>query len=155
MDNDQNDPMVFLMIEDNEHDILAVKRAWQENRIGNSLYIVRNGDECMDYLHQRGKYSRAKSAPAPDVILLNNRLPKTDGLEVLRQIRESEEFHYLPVVMFTASESERDQLKAYDLLANAYVVKPMNFDNLSEAIKTINAFWQLASVPEDHETKNN
>jgi len=152
MDNDQ---MVFLMVEDNEHDILAVKRAWQENRIGNSLYVVRNGDECLDFLHRRGKYSRAQSAPRPDVVLLNNQLPKMNGLEVLKQIRESEEFHYLPVIMFTASESERDQLKAYDLLANAYVVKPMNFENLSEAIRTINAFWQLTSIPEDHNAESN
>jgi len=151
----ENEQMVFLMVEDNEHDILAVKRAWQENRIGNSLYVVRSGDECLDYLHRRGKYSPAESAPAPDVVLLNNKLPKMNGMEVLRLIRESEEFHYLPVIMFTASESERDQLKAYSLLANAYIVKPMNFDNLSEAVRTINAFWQLVSIPEDYNAENN
>jgi two-component system response regulator len=155
MDNDQNDQLVFLMVEDNEHDILAVKRAWRENRIGNALYVVRSGNECLDYLYGRGKYSRPESAPRPDVVLLNNKLPKRNGLEVLEQIRESEEFHYVPVIMFTASESESDQLKAYDLLANAYVVKPMNFENLSEAIRAINAFWQLAMVPEDHDTENN
>jgi CheY-like chemotaxis protein len=149
----QNDQMVFLMVEDNTHDILAVKRAWRENKIGNALYIVRDGEECLDYLYQRGKYIRLEAAPRPDVILLNNRLPKMDGLEVLKQIRDSEEFHYLPVIMFTASESERDQLKAYDSLANAYVVKPMNFVNLSEAIRSINAFWQLASIPEDHDAE--
>jgi len=144
-----DDHMVFLMVDDNEHDILAVKRAWQENRIANALYVVRDGDECLDYLHQRDRYSRPESAPRPDVILLNNMLPKMSGLEVLGKIRSNEEFHYLPVIMFTASESESDQLKAYDLLANAYVVKPMNFENLSEAIRSINAFWQLAIVPED------
>jgi two-component system response regulator len=146
MDNDQ---MVFLLVDDNEHDILAVKRAWQENRIGNALYIVRDADECLEYLYQRGKYSVPKAAPRPDVVLLNNKLPKMSGLEVLKQIRGSEEFHYLPVIMFTASESERDQLQAYDLLANAYVVKPMNFENLSAAVRSINEFWQLASIPED------
>jgi DNA-binding response OmpR family regulator len=145
MDNDQ---MVFLMVEDNEHDIAAVKRAWRENRIADSLYVVRKGDECLDYLHRRGEYSRPESAPRPDVVLLNNRLPGLDGLKVLEQIRASEEFHYLPVIMFTASESERDQFKAYDMLANAYIVKPMNFENLSAAIRSINAFWQLAEIPE-------
>jgi two-component system response regulator len=155
MDNDQNDPMVFLLVEDNEHDIMAVKRAWQENRIRNALYVVRSGDECLDYLYRRGKFSRPESAPRPDVVLLNNRLPKTNGLELLRKIRESEEFHYLPVIMFTASESESDQLKAYDLLANAYIVKPMNFENLSAAIRSINAFWQLARIPEDHDAEKN
>ena len=144
----ENDRMVFLMVEDNQHDILAVKRAWKENRIGNVLQIVRSGDECLDYLHQRGKFSRAGSAPRPDVILLNNRLPGMNGLQVLEQIRNSEEFHYLPVIMFTASQGERDQLKAYELLANAYVVKPMNFENLSEAVRSINAFWQLVRIPE-------
>jgi two-component system response regulator len=78
-----------------------------------------------------------------------------NGLEVLEQIRKSDELHYMPVIMFTASESESDQLKAYDLLANAYVVKPMNFENLSEAIRAINAFWQLAEIPEDHDTEKN
>jgi CheY-like chemotaxis protein len=146
-----NDQMVFLMVEDNEHDILAFKRAWQENRIGNALYFVRDGEECLDYLYQRGKYSRPESAPRPDAVLLNNRLPKMGGLEVLKEIRDSEEFHYLPVIMFTASESERDQLKAYELLANAYVVKPMDFESLSEAVRSINSFWQLAEVPEDND----
>jgi DNA-binding response OmpR family regulator len=141
--------MVFLMVEGNEHDILAVKRAWQENRIANDLYIVRDGGECLDFLHQRGRYSRPESAPRPDLILLNNSLPKMSGLEVLEKIRSSEEHHYLPVIMFTASESERDQIKAYDLLANAYIVKPMKFENLSEAIRSINAFWQLSRIPED------
>jgi two-component system response regulator len=109
---------------------------------------VRSGDECLDYLHQRGKFSRAESAPRPDVVLLNNMLPGMNGLQVFEQIRSSEEFHYLPVIMFTASQSERDQLKAYELLANAYVVKPMNFENLSGAVRSINAFWQLAGMPE-------
>ena len=144
-----DDQMVFLLVEDNEHDILAIKRAWRENKIGNALHVVRDGQACLDYLYQRGGYSRPESAPRPDVMLLNMRLPKMDGLEVLRQIRASEAFHYLPVIMFTASESERDQLKAYDLLANAYLVKPMDFENLSEAVRSINAFWRLAQVPED------
>jgi two-component system, response regulator len=152
MDNDQ---MVFLMVEDNEHDILAVKRAWQENRIGNALFIVREGDECLDYLYQRGDFSRPESAPRPDVVLLNNKLPGMSGLEVLKQIRDSEDFHYLPIIMFTASESERDQVKAYDLHANAYIVKPLNFETLSEAIRSINAFWQIVSIPEDHNSAEN
>jgi len=144
-----DDQMVFLMVDDNEHDVLAVKRAWQENRIGNALYVVHDGSECLDYLYQRGRYSRPETAPRPDVVLLNNRLPKMSGLEVLKQIRGSEDFRYLPVMVFTASESERDQAKAYDLLANAYIVKPMNFENLSEAVRSINSFWQLARIPEE------
>jgi CheY-like chemotaxis protein len=151
----ENDQMVFLMVEDNEHDISAVKRAWKDKRIGNSLHIVRSGGECLDYLYQRGKYSRPGSAPRPDVVLLNTRLPGMNGLEVLEQIRDSEEFHYLPVIMFTASESERDQLRAYNLLANAYIVKPMKFENLSAAIRSINAFWRLVEIPEDHDAEEN
>ena len=149
MDNNQ---IVFLLVDDNEHDIRAIQRAWQENRIANSLYVVRDGDECLDCLHQRGKYRGAESVPRPDVVLLNNRLPGMSGLEVLEKIRASEEFHYLPVIMFTASESEHDQLEAYGQLVNAYVIKPMNFENLSEAIRSINAFWQLVEIPEGHDT---
>jgi CheY-like chemotaxis protein len=139
---------VVLMAEDNQHDIVATKRAWKQNNIANSLYIVRDGEECLDYLHQRGKYSEPGSAPRPGILLLDIKMPKMDGLAVLKQIREDEKHHRLPVVILTTSKAEEDRLKSYDLGANAYIVKPVGFENLAEAVGTINLFWELVELPE-------
>ena len=141
-------PFVVLMAEDNEHDIVATKRAWKQNNIANPLYIVRDGEECLDYLHQRGKYSEPGSAPRPGILLLDIKMPKMDGLAVLKQIREDEKLHRLPVVILTTSKAEEDRLKSYDLGANAYIVKPVGFQNLAEAVRTINLFWELVELPE-------
>jgi CheY-like chemotaxis protein len=139
---------VVLMAEDNQHDIVATKRAWKENNIANSLYIVRDGEECLDYLHQRGKYSEPGSAPRPGILLLDIKMPKMDGLAVLKQIREDQKLHRLPVVILTTSKAEEDRLKSYDLGANAYIVKPVGFQNLAGAVRTINLFWELVELPE-------
>ena len=139
---------VVLMAEDNQHDIVATKRAWKENNIANPLYIVRDGEECLDYLHQRGKYSEPGSAPRPGILLLDIKMPKMDGLAVLKQIREDQKLHRLPVVILTTSKAEEDRLKSYDLGANAYIVKPVGFQNLAGAVRTINLFWELVELPE-------
>ncbi len=142
-------PFVVLMAEDDEHDIVAVKRAWKKNNISNSLHIVNDGEECLDYLHQRGKYSEPGVAPRPGVLLLDIKMPKMDGLAVLEYIRKSEEFHRLPAIMLTTSKDDEDRLKSYDLKANAYIIKPIGFENLSQGIKTINLFWELVELPEE------
>jgi len=142
------DPFVVLMAEDNEHDILATKRAWRKNHIVNSLYLVRDGEECLDYLYQRGKYSEPDAAPQPGILLLDINMPKMDGLAVLKHIREDEELHRLPVIILTTSNAERDRLESYDLGVNAYIVKPVGFENFSQAVKTINLFWESVELPE-------
>ncbi len=139
---------VVLMAEDDEHDIVAVKRAWKKGKIHNPLYIVNDGEECLDYLYQRGKYSEQGTAPRPGILLLDINMPKMDGLAVLEHIRKSEEFHRLPVIILTTSKDESDRLKGYDLLANAYIIKPIGFENFSKAIHTINLFWELVALPE-------
>ena len=143
-----NKTFIVLMAEDNGHDIVATKRAWKENNIANPLYIVRDGEECLDYLHQRGKYSEPGSAPQPGILLLDIKMPKMDGLAVLKQIREDQKLHRLPVVILTTSRAEEDRLKSYDLGANAYIVKPVGFQNLTGAVRTINLFWELVELPE-------
>ena len=140
-------PFVVLMAEDDEHDIVAIKRAWKEHHIANPLYIVNDGEECLDFLHQRGKYTEPNPAPRPGIVLLDIKMPKMDGLAVLKYIREDEEFRRLPVVMLTTSKSEEDRLRSYDLGVNAYIVKPVGFQNFSEAVRTINLFWQLVELP--------
>ncbi len=138
---------VVLMAEDDEHDIIATKRAWKKHQIPNPLYIVNDGEECLDFLHQRGKYSDPSSAPRPGILLLDIKMPKMDGLTVLKHIREDEGLRRLPVIILTTSEAEEDKLNSYDLGANAYIVKPVGFENFSEAVETINLFWQLVELP--------
>jgi CheY-like chemotaxis protein len=143
-------PFIVLMAEDDEHDIVATKRAWKKHHVANPLYIVNNGEECLDFLHRRGKYSEPDSAPRPGILLLDINMPKMDGLTVLKHVREDEKLRHLPVVILTTSKAEEDRIKSYDLGANAYVVKPVGFENFSEAVKTISLFWQLVELPEGH-----
>ncbi len=116
---------VVLMAEDDEHDIIATKRAWKASQMANPLRIVNNGEECLDYLWRRGAYSDPASSPRPGILLLDLNMPRMDGLETLLHIRKSEQFRSLPVVMLTTSKA----------------------DNFSEAIRTINLFWKLVELP--------
>jgi CheY-like chemotaxis protein len=136
------------MAEDDEHDILATRRAWKKYHISNPLYIVNDGEECLDFLHRRGKYSKPGTAPRPGILLLDIRMPKMDGLAVLKHIRQDGQLRRLPVVILTTSRAEEDRLRSYDLGANAYIVKPVGFNNFSDAVRTINLFWQLVDLPE-------
>jgi CheY-like chemotaxis protein len=138
---------VVLIAEDDEHDIVATKRAWKKHNIANPLRVVNDGEECLDFLHQRGKYSEPGLAPRPGIVLLDIKMPKMDGLAVLKHIREEDELHRLPVIILTTSKAEEDRLKSYDLGANAFIVKPVGFENFCEAVKTINLFWELVELP--------
>jgi CheY-like chemotaxis protein len=138
---------VVLMAEDDEHDIVATKRAWKKHHIANPLYIVNNGEECLDFLHRRGKYSEPGTAPRPGILLLDIKMPKMDGLTVLKHIREDEELRSLPVIILTTSKADEDRLRSYDLGVNAYIVKPVGFERFSKAVRTINLFWQLVELP--------
>jgi CheY-like chemotaxis protein len=142
------EPFTVLMAEDDEHDIVAVKRAWKKHHISNPLYVVNDGEECLDFLHRRGKYSEPGTAPRPGILLLDIKMPKMDGLAVLKQIREDGQLHRLPVIILTTSTAEEDRLRSYDLGVNAYIVKPVGFANFSEAVRTINLFWELVDLPE-------
>lgn len=142
-----DDVSVILLAEDNDHDVIATQRAWKKHNILNPLNIVRDGEECLDYLHQRGGYAEAGKAPRPKVLLLDLQMPKMDGLEVLKHIREDKDLRNLPVVILTTSKAEEDRVKGYELGANAYIVKPVGFDNFAEAIRTINLFWKLVESP--------
>jgi CheY-like chemotaxis protein len=141
-------PFVVLMAEDNDHDIVATRRAWKSRNIANPLHIVRDGEECLDYLYQRGKYAEPGTAPRPGILLLDIKMPRMDGLAVLKQIRGDEQLHHLPVIILTTSKDEEDRVRSYDLGANAYIMKPVGFQNFSGAVKTINLFWALVELPE-------
>jgi two-component system response regulator len=142
------DPIVFLLVEDSEHDVTAFRRAWRANGITDELKVVRSGLECLDYLHRRGQYRREENAPRPRVILLNNRMPRLDGLTVLEKIRQDAEVENIPVILFTSAESDLKENQSYALGANAYVVKPTKYEDLSCVVRSINDFWKLVEVPE-------
>ena len=140
-------PFVVLMAEDDEHDIVATKRAWKKHRIANPLFIVNDGEECLDFLRQRGKYSDPDTAPQPGILLLDIKMPKMDGLTVLKHIREDKALHLLHVIMLTTSQADEDRVDSYHLGVNAYIIKPVGFHKFSEAVRTINLFWQLVELP--------
>ncbi len=140
-------PFVVLLAEDDEHDIVAAKRAWKKHNIANPLFVVNDGEECLDFLHRRGKYSAPEKAPRPGILLLDINMPRLDGLSVLKHVRNDDALHRLPVVMLTTSKAEEDRLRSYDLGANAFIVKPVGFENFSESVRTINLFWQLVDLP--------
>lgn len=102
----------------------------------------------MDYLYLRGNYTNAESAPRPGILLLDIKMPKMDGLTVLEHIRKDAKLRRLPVVILTTSKAEMNRIKSYDLSVNAYITKPVGFQNFANAVKTINLFWQLVELPE-------
>jgi CheY-like chemotaxis protein len=142
------EPFVVLMAEDDEHDIVATKRAWKKHHVANPLYIVNDGEACLDYLYGKGKYGEPGAAPRPGIVLLDIKMPKLDGLSVLKQIRGDKALRRLPVIILTTSKAEEDRFRSYDLGANAYIVKPVGFENFSEAVRMINLFWQLVELPD-------
>lgn len=136
-------PMNVLLAEDSEHDILATKRAWKKHNISNPLYVVNDGEECMDFLLHQGAYTDPDNAPAISLLLLDLNMPKMSGIEVLRAIRKTPEIRHLKTVVLTTSQSDEDQIKSYDLCVNAFITKPIAFDNFAEAMRRINMFWSL------------
>jgi CheY-like chemotaxis protein len=136
----------ILLVEDNINDIELTLAALAENRLANEVVVVRDGEEALDYLFRRGILKmRAEGLPA--VVLLDLKLPKVDGLEVLEKIKESDDMGGVPVVMLTASREEQDLVRSYKLGVNAYVVKPVDFHEFVEAIKELGLFWAVINQP--------
>lgn len=131
-------PVEILLIEDNEADIRLTQEGIKEAKIRNNLHVVRDGEEAIDFLTKKGTY---RQAITPDLILLDLNLPKKDGREVLEEIKSNEDLAYIPVVVLTTSEAEKDILKSYKLHANCYVNKPMGLDQFVEVIRAIENFW--------------
>jgi CheY-like chemotaxis protein len=135
----------ILYAEDSLNDIELTLAAFKESNLANQIDVVRDGDEALDYLFYRGKYSnREKSIPV--FVLLDIKMPKLDGIEVLRVIRKSKEYKNLPVIMLTSSQMETDVTKSYHVGANAYVIKPINFSEFIKTIKGIGYFWAILNI---------
>lgn len=132
---------MILLVEDNPDDEALTIRALKKNNIGNSLVIVRDGAEALDFLFCKGAFADRDPREQPQLILLDLKLPKVDGLEVLRRIRESESTRTLPVVILTSSREEQDLIKSYSLGANSYVRKPVDFNQFVEAVLQLGLYW--------------
>lgn len=141
-------PFCVLMAEDSEHDVRAVQRVWNKSGIRNPLVVVKDGEECLDYLLHRGSYADPASSPRPGVLLLDINLPKVDGFEVLERIKQTPGLRRMPVVVLTTSSRDEDRLRSYDLGANAYITKPVGMEKLTQALLAFNVFWELVSLPE-------
>ncbi len=133
----------ILLIEDNPDDEALTMRAFKKNNIKNDVVVARDGLEAVEYLFATGKYADRDAAELPQVVLLDLKLPKLDGLEVLRRIRADERTSLLPVVILTSSKEERDVVESYRLGCNSYVRKPVNFDAFIEASRQLGLYWLL------------
>jgi CheY-like chemotaxis protein len=141
------DKKVILLVEDNPDDVELTMRALKKNNILNEVLVARDGVEALDYLFMTGMYSGRDPDAPPMVVLLDLKLPRVDGLEVLRKIRADERTKLLPVVILTTSNEERDLVSGYSLGCNSYIRKPVDFAQFTEAVKTIGLYWLLLNVP--------
>ena len=137
----------ILLVEDNPDDELLTLDALEANRVGNKVIVARNGTEALDYLLGEGAYAGRDVTDLPAVVLLDLKLPKIDGLEVLRRIRADERIRLLPVVILTSSNEEEDRIKGYSLGANSYVRKPVDFDEFIKAAGQLGLYWLLLNQP--------
>ena len=132
---------IILLVEDNPDDEALTLRALKKNNISNQVIVARDGAEALDYLFGNGEHSGRDMNLRPQVVLLDLKLPKVDGLEVLRQVRANESTKLLPVVILTSSDEEQDRLKGYGLGANSYVRKPIDFNQFLEAVRQLGLYW--------------
>jgi two-component system response regulator len=133
----------ILLVEDNPDDEALTLRALRKNNIGNPVVVARNGAEALDYLFAQGAYSGRDRNEVPQVVLLDLKLPKVDGLEVLKRIRADERMQALPVVVLTSSKEEQDLVNGYKFGCNSYVRKPVNFDQFLDAARQLGLYWLL------------
>ena len=140
------DNKVILLVEDNPDDEALTLRALKKNNILNDVVVARDGVEALDYLFCRGTYAGRNRQDLPQLVLLDLKLPKVDGLEVLREMRSSADTRRLPVVILTSSSEERDIVAGYDLGANSYICKPVDFTQFTEAVRQLGIYWLVLNV---------
>jgi CheY-like chemotaxis protein len=140
------EPCKILLVEDDPHDVELTLTALTENHLTNEIVVARDGAEALDYLYRRGAYG-SREAGNPAVILLDLKLPKVDGLEVLKRVKSDPDLKTVPVVMLTSSGEERDLAESYDSGSNAYVVKPLGFMDFVEAVGELGLFWAAINQP--------
>ena len=137
----------ILLVEDNPSDVELTLHALRRHKLANHIEVVRDGREALDFLHGAGTYAGRDPGRQPRLILLDLKLPKIDGLEVLSQIKADNRLRSIPVVVITSSREERDLTQSYNLGVNSYVVKPVDFEQFTEAMRTLGFYWLLVNQP--------
>ncbi|MCA8986280.1 MAG: response regulator [Planctomycetaceae bacterium] len=148
----QHEAVTFLMADDDPDDRLLTQKALKEYRLMNGMKFVEDGVELMDYLYHRGKFADPATSPRPGVILLDLNMPKKDGRQALEEIKADPHLHSIPVVVLTTSKAEEDILRSYDLGVNAYITKPVTFQELVEVMRVVALFWfEIVKLPNGQE----
>ena len=142
----QEDPQI-LLVEDNANDLKLTLHALHEENLGNTIQVARDGEEALDFLFCRGEFASRSFDHPPRLVLLDLKLPKVDGLEVLRAVKGDPRTHAIPVVVLSSSREESDLVKSYKLGVNAYIQKPVEFDSFRQAVKQLGLFWLVVNQP--------
>jgi two-component system, response regulator len=137
----------ILLVEDNPYDEELTLAAFQDNHLSNEIVVTRDGEEALDYLFCNGQYANRDAHNMPQLILLDLKLPKIDGLEVLKEIRSNEKTKFIPVVILTSSREQEDRVEGYTYGCNAYIRKPVDFEQFGNAVKTLGLFWTVYNEP--------
>jgi len=141
------DELEILLVEDNPADVELTLRALQQNNLVNCIQVVRDGEEALDFLYCRGAHSQRDANQRPRLVLLDLKLPKLDGLAVLRQIKSDPLLKAIPVIVMTSSNDERDLVQTYQFGVNSYIQKPVDFDQFRDIVKQLGLYWLLVNVP--------
>jgi len=142
----ENRPTVILLVEDDPDHVELILRALEEEHTAVDVYVVKDGQEALDYMYRRGKYGQENERSTPRLVLLDLRLPKLDGFEVLRRLKTDPKFKPIPVVILTTSLREDEVMKGYAEGANSYVTKPVEFDDFIQKVKDITRYWTLTNT---------
>jgi two-component system, response regulator len=143
-------PIEILLVEDNPDDVELTLRAFKKNNIANRIVVVNDGEQALNFLYGRGEYSNRYKSQLPKVVLLDLKLPKKDGLEVLKCMKNDERLRLIPVVVLTSSREEQDIAKSYHLGVNSYIVKPIDFDQFVKTVQQLGLYWLLINeIPND------
>jgi CheY-like chemotaxis protein len=143
----ESNSVEILLVEDNPEDLELAQRALRKANLTNRIHVARDGAEALDFIFREGEYGGRRTEDTPKVILLDLKLPKIDGLEVLRRIKGDPRTRAIPVVMLTSSKEQNDIVESYHLGVNSYIVKPVNFESFVEAVRQLGMYWLLLNEP--------
>jgi CheY-like chemotaxis protein len=142
-----SDAVEILLVEDNPADVELTLHALRQNKLANKIHVARDGEEALDFLLKRGRFQDRKGQAPPRIVLLDLKVPKIDGLGVLRAVKSDPRTRAIPIVILTASKEERDMVQGYSLGVNSYIQKPMDFDSFRDTVRQLGLYWLLINMP--------